>query len=212
MLVKSNIAISPSSYFGALKNLLMNPSQIPYYLKQFKLVHRFKGRLKLRKYTVDFPRNIDITIDNNANLCFEGKSYLSDSVRLSVFDSSVVKIGEDFFMNRNSSIVSRYGITIGKDCMIAESVFIYDHDHVFSDLNIPFRLQGYKGAPITIGDNVWIGSHVLIGKGVHIGNNVVIAAGSIVVKDVPENSILKPEHVTKIMVFVNNQVEDKTKN
>jgi len=206
------MANSLRSYFGALINLLMNPSQIPYYFKQFKLIHRFKGRLKLKKYTVYFPRNIDITIESNADLCFEGKCYLSNGARISVFDSSMVKIGENFFMNRNSSIVSRYGITIGKDCMIAESVFIYDHDHVFSDLNIPFRLQGYKGAPIIIGDNVWIGSHVLISKGVHIGNNVVIAAGSIVVKDVPLNSILKPENTTKITAFDNNQVKDKPKN
>lgn len=201
---KSNTTIRPRSYLGALKNLLMNPGQLPYYFRQFKLIRRFQGRLKLRKYKVSFPKNIDITIDNNANLCLEGKCYLSEGVRISALDSSVVKIGENFFMNRNSSIVSRYGVTIGNDCMIAESVFIYDHDHVYSDLNTPFRLQGYKGSPIVIGDNVWIGSHVLIGKGVHIGKNSVIAAGSIIVKNVPSNSLSKPENGTKIIALDKN--------
>jgi acetyltransferase-like isoleucine patch superfamily enzyme len=181
-------------------------------MRQLKLIIRFRGRLKVKKYTVHFPKNIEITIDKDANLCFEDKCYLSEAVRISVFNFSAVKIGENFFMNRNSSIVSRYGVIVGKNCMIAESVFIYDHDHCFSDLNVPFRLQGYKGAPITIGDNVWIGAHVLIGKGVNIGNNTVIAAGSIVVKDVPSNSILKPQNITKAMALDNNRVEDKPRN
>ena len=42
---------------------------------------------------------------------------------------------------------------------------------------------------IEIEDNVWIGSSVTILKGVHIGRNSLIGAGSIVTKDIPENSI-----------------------
>ena len=43
--------------------------------------------------------------------------------------------------------------------------------------------------PITVGDNVWIGAGVHVMPGVRIGNNVVIGGGSVVVKDIPDNSM-----------------------
>ena len=43
--------------------------------------------------------------------------------------------------------------------------------------------------PVTIGSNVWIGGNVVINPGVTIGNNVVIGSGSVVVKDIPSNTI-----------------------
>ena len=43
--------------------------------------------------------------------------------------------------------------------------------------------------PITVGDNVWFGAGVQVMPGDTIGNNVVIGGGSIVVKDIPDNSV-----------------------
>lgn len=48
----------------------------------------------------------------------------------------------------------------------------------------------YNCAPIQIGNNVFIGCNVTILPNVQIGNNVIIAAGSIVTKDVPDNSVV----------------------
>jgi maltose O-acetyltransferase len=48
---------------------------------------------------------------------------------------------------------------------------------------------GY-GIPITIGSNVWIGGHCAILPGVTIGDNSIVAAGSVVTKDVPANTIV----------------------
>ncbi len=52
------------------------------------------------------------------------------------------------------------------------------------------RNQGLEYAkPITVGDNVWIGAGVHVMPGVTIGSNVVIGGGSVVVKDIPDNSV-----------------------
>ena len=52
------------------------------------------------------------------------------------------------------------------------------------------RNQGLEYAyPITVGNNVWIGAGVHVMPGVTIGNNVVIGGGSVVVKDIPDNSV-----------------------
>ena len=44
-------------------------------------------------------------------------------------------------------------------------------------------------APITIGDDVWIGGGAIVCPGVSIGNNAVIGAGSVVTKDIPANVV-----------------------
>ena len=57
-------------------------------------------------------------------------------------------------------------------------------------IDIKTRNQGLEYAkPIEIGDNVWIGGSVVVLPGVKIGSNSVIGAGSVVVKDIPKNSV-----------------------
>ena len=52
------------------------------------------------------------------------------------------------------------------------------------------RLTGLElAAPVTIGDNVWLGGGVIVCPGVNIGNNVTIGAGSVVTKDIPDNMV-----------------------
>ncbi len=103
-------------------------------------------------------------------------------------DGEVV-IGDRVFINKNCTIVAAQSIRIGNDCMFGEDVSIYDHDHQFEPGSVPFREQGLVARPVTIGNNVWVGCKTFIGKGVTIGDNVVIAAGSIVTKDGPSNSV-----------------------
>ena len=46
-----------------------------------------------------------------------------------------------------------------------------------------------KALPIKVGDNCWFGANVSVMPGVTIGNGCVIAAGSVVTKDLPDNSL-----------------------
>ena len=52
------------------------------------------------------------------------------------------------------------------------------------------RHKSGNARPIIIGNNVWIGGHVAIVGGVEIGDNSIIAAGSVVLKNVPSNTIV----------------------
>ena len=61
---------------------------------------------------------------------------------------------------------------------------VADNEFLF---NQPFRCD--YGKQITIGNNVWIGGSVTILPGVTIGDNVSIGTGSVVVKDIPSNSV-----------------------
>lgn len=85
-----------------------------------------------------------------------------------------------------------YLISIGENCLIAAGVHFFTHDggvKVLSDL-------GYFGsermdiiAPVTVGNNVYIGTGASIMPGVTIGDNVVIGAHAVVTHDIPSNSV-----------------------
>jgi acetyltransferase-like isoleucine patch superfamily enzyme len=102
----------------------------------------------------------------------------------------VLIFGKNVFMNRNVKIACMERIEIGDDCLIADSVHIYDHDHKYDDLNRPIKEQGYKTKLIKIGNNVWIGAKATILKGVTIGDGAIIGANAVVTKDVPANAIV----------------------
>lgn len=98
-----------------------------------------------------------------------------------------IEIGDNFFSNYNLTILDVGKVIIGDNVMFAPNVSIYTAGH---PIHPDSRNSGYEyGISITIGDNVWIGGNCVINPGVHIGNNVVIGSGSVVTKDIPDNSI-----------------------
>lgn len=78
-------------------------------------------------------------------------------------------------------------ITLGNDCFIGPDCGFYTASH---PLRYADRNKGLeKALPIVIGDNCWFGAKVLVMPGVHIGSGCVIAAGAVVTKDIPDNSL-----------------------
>lgn len=98
-------------------------------------------------------------------------------------------IGNNVSINRGSVIHAGGGVEIGDNVLIAPYVIIYSQNHNFNLPDKPFSEQGYTTKKVIIGKNVWIASSSIILPGVTIGNNVVIGAGSIVTKDIPDNSL-----------------------
>lgn len=122
---------------------------------------------------------------------------------LMISQQGMVSIGADCFFNNNCSINSLEKITIGRGCIFGENVMMYDHNHKFRT-NGPIKPQGYTCAPISIGDNCWIGSGVIILKGVSIGDHCVISAGCVIDKDVPSNHIVKNNMDLKLEEIISN--------
>tara|TARA_B100000809_G_scaffold239323_1_gene260783 strand:- start:9 stop:596 length:588 start_codon:yes stop_codon:yes gene_type:complete len=79
---------------------------------------------------------------------------------------------------------------IGKNTLIASGVHILSgkNQHNFDDLNTPIQQQGGHYEKITIGEDCWIGNTAVIMA--NVGNKAVVAAGSVVVNDVPEYAIV----------------------
>lgn len=80
-------------------------------------------------------------------------------------------------------------IKIGNHVRIAPYVFIIAGNHRFTDTERPISEQGLEFAPVTIEDDVWIGSHVVVLAGVTISKGCVIGAGSVVTRNIPPYAI-----------------------
>ena len=99
-----------------------------------------------------------------------------------------IKVGDNFYANFDCVILDVCPVNIGKNVFLAPGVHIYTATH---PLDAEERCSGAEyGKPVTIGDNVWLGGRSVIAPGVTIGNNVVVAAGAVVVKDVPDNVVV----------------------
>ena len=98
-----------------------------------------------------------------------------------------IEIGENFFANHNMVILDCAKVIFGDNVFVAPDCGFHTAGH---PIDFERRNQGLEYAyPITVGNNVWIGAGVHIMPGVTIGNNVVIGGGSVVVKDIPDNSV-----------------------
>lgn len=98
-----------------------------------------------------------------------------------------IEVGNNFFANHNTVILDAAKVTFGHNVFIGPNCGFYTASH---PIDAKRRNAGLEYAyPITVGDNVWIGGGVQVMPGVTIGHNVVIGGGSVVVKDIPANSI-----------------------
>ncbi|MGT2911235.1 sugar O-acetyltransferase [Streptococcus cameli] len=99
-----------------------------------------------------------------------------------------VSVGKNFFANFNLMILDTCRVTIGDNAMLGPNVQFYTPLH---PLKASERIAGPEyGAPITIGDNVWIGGGAMILAGVTLGDNVVVGAGSVVTKSFGDNVLI----------------------
>lgn len=97
-----------------------------------------------------------------------------------------IKIGKNVFINSGCRFQDQGGITIGNGSLIGHNVVMATINH---DYNPKKRGTMYL-KPIVLEENSWIGSNATILPGITIGANSIVAAGSVVTKDVPANTIV----------------------
>jgi acetyltransferase-like isoleucine patch superfamily enzyme len=96
-------------------------------------------------------------------------------------------VGRNVFINQNCTFYDLGGLAIGDDVMIGPNVSLITSGHPLE----PSRRREFTLArPIVIERNVWIAAGATIIGGVTIGENSVVAAGSVVTKNVPPNTLV----------------------
>ncbi len=160
---------------------------------------RFKAKTICQKYNQLLPENISEKEELLKEL-FNSNEECTIEANFQCDYGYNIKFGKNFYMNHNCVILDVNTVTFGDDVMIGPNVQIYTATHpINAEIRNKGRELGYK---VIVGDNVWIGGGAIICPNITIGNNVVIAAGSVVVKDIPENVIVggNPAKVIKRII------------
>jgi acetyltransferase-like isoleucine patch superfamily enzyme len=101
-----------------------------------------------------------------------------------------IRIGNNVGLGEFAYLGGGGGLVIGDGCIIGQYLSCHPENHIYDDPETEIRFQGTTRSGITIGRNCWLGSKVTVLDGVSIGDGCVIAAGSVVTRDMPENSIV----------------------
>lgn len=96
-------------------------------------------------------------------------------------------LAERVFINQNCTFLDHAGIRLAERVMIGPRVTFITSGHPVDPTD---RKVWLTGAPIDVGENVWIGAGATILPGVTIGKDAVIAAGSVVADDVPAATLV----------------------
>jgi acetyltransferase-like isoleucine patch superfamily enzyme len=97
-----------------------------------------------------------------------------------------IRVGHNVFINQNCTFYDLGGLDIADDVLIGPNVSLMTSGH---PLEPSRRRTTTIGRPIVIERNVWIAAGAIIMGGVTVGENSVVAAGSVVTKDVPPNTL-----------------------
>lgn len=97
-----------------------------------------------------------------------------------------IKLGKRVFINHACSFLDMGGIIIEDDVLLGPKVNIITENHPLD----PANRKALICKPVLIKRNAWIGAAATILSGVTIGENSVVAAGAVVSKDVPANTIV----------------------
>ena len=108
-----------------------------------------------------------------------------------------IRLGKNIFINHACSFLDLGGITIEDDVMIGPRVNIISEGHPVEPENRKVLVLN----SVLIKRNAWIGAAVTILPGVTVGENSVVAAGALVTKDVPDNTVVAgvPARVIKLL-------------
>jgi acetyltransferase-like isoleucine patch superfamily enzyme len=98
-----------------------------------------------------------------------------------------IRVGRNVFVNQNCTFYDLGGLDIADDVMIGPNVSLITTGH---PLEPSQRRAAVIAKPIVIERNVWIAAGATVIGGVTIGENSVVAAGSVVTKDVPPNTLV----------------------
>ena len=154
-----------------------------------KIVALISGGNFRFRFPVRLDKGVEISRRQGGRIVMGKHVSVNHNACLAVTENAYLGLGDFVGIGDNNVIVARKYISIGNNTMFGPNVCIYDHDHIFHEEGT-IRDLGYNTAPVIIEDNVWLGAGVIVLKGVTIGEGSVVAAGTVVTKDIPKNSVV----------------------
>lgn len=127
-------------------------------------------------------------IRKNCKVIFNGKAHFAKGVSLRADNDGSIIFGSNFSSNQNFFCASNTTISFGHNVVLGWNVHVRDgdgHDILNAENDVI-----NNDRPISVGNDVWLGSYASILKGVVIGNNCVIGFRSVVTRPFSENNVI----------------------
>ncbi len=123
-------------------------------------------------------------------LRFGSNVYLGQMITIDCPLGAALDIGNRATFTQGIFVGVVRNVQIGHDVLIGEYVSIREANHAFDDLNVPIRLQGMVGEPISVGDDCWIGRGACLLPGTQLARGVVVGANSVVSGSIATNCVI----------------------
>ncbi len=156
------------------------------YVEYGFLIHSGKNLILENGVTLNALSEKGIVLGNNVTIA---KNSILQCTGVIATKGIGIKIGNNSAIGAQSYLGGQGGIQIGDNVIMGPGVRIFSENHNYSDPNVLIRKQGENRKGVVIKNNCWIGASVTILDGVIIEDGCVIAAGSVVTKSIPSNSI-----------------------
>lgn len=159
------------------------PMNDPEYSKIFEVASR------TMKLSVELNRSANINLIRQLLGEITGILLDDSSTVLAPFHINLgifTRIGKNTFINHDCTFLDIGGITIEDDVLIGTKVSLITESHPLN----PSERKALLVKPIVVKRNAWIGAGATILPGVTVGENAVVAAGAVVNKDVPNNTVV----------------------
>lgn len=128
-----------------------------------------------------FGRDIDVILHGTSALRMGSDCWIDDRARIAISGTGAM-VGDSCYFGVGVYVDARGGLAIGDRVQIGPGTKIVGFSHSLDRIGTP---HADTALGVTIDDDVWIGANVVVVDGVTIGCGSVVAAGAVVVKDVP---------------------------
>ena len=196
-LIKYELVMLLSSWVPGALGLLLRSKLYPLLLGRVG-----KGVIFGTNVVIRHPHKIflddDVVIDDNCvldakgigdNRMVIGKGVFIGRNTILCCKDGDINIGDHDVIGFNCEIFSANFVTLGKNVQIAAYSYLNGGTHKFDRLDLSVREQERSGRGIVVEDNVWLAANVKVLDGVTIGRDSIVAAGAVVIRDVPPLTI-----------------------
>lgn len=138
---------------------------------------------------VIFRRNVELRAHGTSLLEIKNNCRIDRGVRILAANEAKVVLEKGVRVGLYTVFNGGDSVHVGEKSLISGFVYLQTSMHKYEG-NTDIQAQGYSHAPISLGEDSWLGTHVVIFPGVHLGRKCIVGSSSVVNKSFGENAII----------------------